>query len=370
MRRTRFHKLVYFVRDLLVVTVPTLAGLAIVLELFFRFVIPVSNEPFRIYDQGASISRYDTANGPSEGLFTAGWASQLRSPWKLNNHGWNSDVDYTAVERGKPLIAIIGDSFIEGLQAPPDKNVASVLRRKLKGKFDVYSFGVSHAALGAYLQISRHVAKEYRPKIMVINVVHNDFLLLCQDSGVPGLLCLRIQDGKVSELIPELPSPSFLQRVARRITSSSALVRFVRVHLNKVEPSRFHSEPDAYNGNIEVNKVLGREDEIGRAVDYCIRKMKEENPGTTLIVVMDARRQDIYHNKVKTSNIEWLHDLLERVCRENDVYYVDLTGPFADEHRSTGTRFESEWDYHWNEQGHRAAADALFGKLKKWDLVH
>lgn len=369
MHPTGFHKLANFGRNLLIVTLPVLIGLAMVLELFFRFVIPVSNEPYRVYDRGNDISRYDTVNGPSQGLFAAGWASQLQSPWKLNNHGWNSDVDYAAGDRKEPLIAIIGDSFIEGLQVPPEKSVASILRNNLNGKYDVYSFGLSHAALGAYLQISRYVAREYRPKIMVINVVHNDFFLLCQDSSVPGLLCLETRDGEVKEFVPALQPLSLRQRVSRQVTSASALVRFVRVHLSKLEPSRFHADPDAYNGNIEVERIRGRGTEIGLAVDYCIRKLKEENPNTTLIVMMDARRQDIYRGRLDASTIAWLHDLLERTCRKHDVHYVDLTDPFSQIYRETGVHFESEWDYHWNEHGHRTAADVLFERLKVWGLA-
>ncbi len=210
------------IKDLMRITVPVLFGIALLLEIFFRLIIPAAEAPWCYYDESYKILRYES--GPKQGTFTIGALALQRAKWRVNNSGWNSEIDYRTKERGKPLLAIIGDSYVEALQVDVDKSVTAILRRRLEDKFDVYSFGVAGMALSDYLQMSRYVRKEFSPDMMIINVVHNDFdESLCSVKSSSGHMCIEVT-GDIMKETPPLPyQPSRI----RRIMSRSALIRYL-----------------------------------------------------------------------------------------------------------------------------------------------
>jgi len=163
-----------FLINIIAVTLPCLLICFILLELVFRFVIPASQLPDTVWCESGGIPHFDT-KGKTDGIFTAGRFAQLRAQWHINNDGWISETDYSDTRLpGRRLIAIIGDSYIEALAVGVNKNVSAVLGRLLGSQVDVYSFGYAGSPLSQYLQMSRYVARKYKPDIFVINVVHND----------------------------------------------------------------------------------------------------------------------------------------------------------------------------------------------------
>jgi hypothetical protein len=95
------------IKNILIVSIPTIIFLLFVLELVFRFVIPACNRPQAIFDEKTRLYRYK-AN--QNGLFTIGKFAQQTAKYRINNYGWNSPIDYSK-KKSKPRIAIIGDSY-------------------------------------------------------------------------------------------------------------------------------------------------------------------------------------------------------------------------------------------------------------------
>lgn len=157
------------IKYVLLITVPALIGIFMLLEVFFRLIMPACEAPFCYYDESDQILRFEKS--PQSGVHTVGPFALQRGRWHINNAGWNNEVDYQSSGRSKPLIAIIGDSYIEAFHVDVDKNIASNLRRSLQGTFDVYSFALSGASLADYLQMSRYVRKKFKPDIIIINVI-------------------------------------------------------------------------------------------------------------------------------------------------------------------------------------------------------
>ena len=132
---------------------PTLIILVLVLELFFRFVIPSNNPPQTIFSKEDLLYKYK----PNQlGLFSIGKFAQIRSNYRINNDGWNSLIDYRKKKNNsKKRIAVIGDSYIEAFQVDYDKSYPSLLSNVLKNEYEIYSFGISGAPLSQYLHMNR-----------------------------------------------------------------------------------------------------------------------------------------------------------------------------------------------------------------------
>src|SRR5215831_7875023 len=106
--------------------------------------------------------------------FSRGWDFEMVNHRRVNNVGWVNDQNYKKDDK-TPLLAVIGDSYIEALMVPYDKTAYGRLAKELDGRLRVYSFGASGAALSQYLIWANHAVREYGARAVVINVVGNDF---------------------------------------------------------------------------------------------------------------------------------------------------------------------------------------------------
>lgn len=351
------------VTNFLRLSLPSLLLLVLLLELFFRFVIPASDPPMAWFDYPSGIYRFAT-DRPT-GTVTVGTLAQQRGHWRINNAGWNSPVDYVR-EKTKPRIAIIGDSYIEAWQVDSDKSYPSILRNLLDGDFDVYSFGVSGAPLSHYLYMGRYVVDQFDPDVLIFNIVHNDFdeSLARINSGVRHFMLLRMQDGRVEETTPAADPSSTQFSISKQILRKSAFVRYLMFNLhieNTLRRLRYRQQE--YVANIDPTAIARDRDEIRVAVHYIVDRMRDDFQDREIVFVMDAPRSSIYSG-ASNENVRFLHEITAEACADSGVSLVDLTGPMRSAYEENGRRFESEWDGHWNEYGHQFVARAVAGALR------
>lgn len=353
-----------FIANLLLVSLPSVCILLLVLEAVFTYLIPASEIPTLRFSMEDQMLSYVPG---TKGLFTAGKLAQIKRQWTINNYGWNSSIEYSPDHAGKRLVAIIGDSYIEGLQVEPENNISRKLSSRLAGSYEVYSFGISRAPLSQYLNLLRYVNKYFQPEIVVFNIVHNDFNeSLCEDSKKKGMLCI---DSWGKEVIPEYNEDQLI-----RLSRKSALVRylFLNCHIKKffhAFSEHYLSMKYIYNANIDVQYVLSKYNKIVRMLDHVLTSIEKEYPEMKILFMMDAPMNDLYHNNIPNSNVLWMTELMRDKCQEHGFLFLDLTGPFQESFRVNPIRFESDYDSHWNEHGHEVAAEALFEKLMESGFV-
>ena len=141
------------------------------LEMVFRF-LPVSDYtyPQPVNDRSPVAKVLPNR----EMTFSKGWKFLYRNKVRINNDGFINDLDYH-VDDKEPLVAIVGDSYIEALMVPYTATLQGILAREFRGKLRIYSFGFSGAPLSQYLAWARYAKQKYRNDFLIINVVANDF---------------------------------------------------------------------------------------------------------------------------------------------------------------------------------------------------
>src|SRR3954454_14013649 len=160
-------------KDLLLSLLLSLASIVVCLlaaEIALRFV-PVSTGLRSMPVTAAEPVLHFTPNRPF--VNSLGWNMHNVVHGRVNNAGFVNDQDY--VRDGPPLLAVIGDSFIEAQMVLYAQSLQGRLATALKDKFRVYSFAGSGAPLSQYLIWGGYAAKEYGARAIVINVVGNDF---------------------------------------------------------------------------------------------------------------------------------------------------------------------------------------------------
>lgn len=356
------------IRNLLALTLPSLVILFFFVEMTVTYFIPAAQFPAYYYDPKDQILRFST-NDQRDGVFTIGAMAQQRARWRINNMGWNSAIDFIPVKHA-PRIVIIGDSYVEALQVNVEDSIAGQLRRMVSPQIEVYSFGISGAPLSQYVQMTRYVRSYFEPDLVVINVVHNDFdESLCSVKRQAGMLCLDDAGPDIREapIVPYQPNSAF--RLARR----SAVIRFFTANLKLTE--RMHrlfapkTLPERYNANVDTENVASQRRRISKVTDYVLSTLKREMGDIPVMFLIDAPRQDIYAGTLGESNVVWLNEHLKNQCQKFQFRIIDLTNEFSRIFDVTRTRFESEFDWHWNERGHLAAAFEVYRKLGMFGLT-
>src|SRR6185436_3790485 len=141
-------------RELLLNLLLSLASIAVCLlaaEIVLRF-LPVSTGLRSMPVTAAGRVLHFTPNRPCTN--SLGWTMHNVVHGRVNTAGFVNDQDY--VREGPPLIAVIGDSFIEAQMVPYAESLQGRLATALAGKFRIYSFAASGAPLSQYLIFAGH----------------------------------------------------------------------------------------------------------------------------------------------------------------------------------------------------------------------
>ena len=88
--------------------------------------------------------------------------------------GFVSDTDYVRHD-SNPVVAFVGDSYVEAHMVAYRKTCAGRLATALEGRARVYPFGMSGAPLSEYLGYAEFARDRFQPKWLVLVVVGNDF---------------------------------------------------------------------------------------------------------------------------------------------------------------------------------------------------
>ena len=353
-----------FILNFLLLTVPSIIIILLLFELVFRFVIPAANKPDLYFDQKEQLIHFNNSTNTT-GLYTAGKFAQQKGRWSVNNYGWNSPVNYQPKKDGKLRIAVIGDSFIEALMVDNTKTYPSLLAKVSPRPWEVYAFGISGAPLSQYLHMSRYVAKTFDPDVLVINIVYNDFDESLSD--FKDKYYFKKLDVGANNSVKETTPMPYKLTFDKKLIKRSALMRYFYINLQlryTLDELFKDKSTKNVNANVSVDPIYAQRDKINVAVNYMFNKFRTENPGKKIVLVMDGPRFDIYDNKLSTSNVLFLNQMVARSAAANHLDFIDLTNVFASDFKKNHKRFNSNFDSHWDEYGHKLVADTLYKFIK------
>jgi hypothetical protein len=349
-------------KSILIITLPTLVLLFIILELFFKFIIPASDPPLTVYNQEEQFTNY--SNKRREGQYTIGKFAQLRTKWTINNDGWNYPIDYTEDREGIPLIAVIGDSYIDADMVSSDKNYTFLLREKFYPEKEVYAFGLSGIPLSQYYQLNQYVNRKFNPEIIIINLIYNDFdesfrkFDPCNNSWQ-----IIETDSTFSLVPPNKANISPTSRTLKRLLYKSTFFRYL--HRNLMVSQIFkHTDKDEVESNVKIVDDAGKRSEIIRGIDFLFKKIKQENEYRRVIFVLDAPRESIYKKTLETCQVIWLHEMVRDLSAKYEFELIDLTEPMKQDYAKNKRKFNLNLDGHWDEYGHQFVANTVYEYLK------
>lgn len=314
-----------------------------------------------------------------------GWALKDATHGRANNAGFLSDFDYDANAK-TPLMAVVGDSFVEAMSVSFDQSVQGRLQSMIGKRGRIYGFGMSGAPLSQYLVWAEHAAKRYKPETLCLVIIANDFdeSVLKYKLAKGGRLYGGFHyyedaaDGTESKLklVPYTPS------AVLPLLNASALARYAVFHLraHKLRPRDVISffagsqalagpaaseRETALRGIFEPAFFEAWPERLGpskRAVEAFLRALPKRTglPATRILFVVDGLRTAVLApellGQAKASFFGRMRQFMMGQARKAGYGVLDLHAPFQTHHAKTGQRLEFTHDYHWNATGNAVAA--------------
>jgi|Deesub1362A_J573_1020465.scaffolds.fasta_scaffold04519_2 hypothetical protein len=308
--------------------------------------------------------------------FSIGWC--LESRIITNSQGWRSLKNFSQNKpRNVIRIAVLGDSYVQGLQVDNNEIFTYLLEEKLNnnlGKnFEVYNFGISaYGTVREYLVLKEYVL-DYKPDIVILLFyIGNDI----SDSGeeyekyIMKINKKRILKSKLSilktyqfianDVIPKHPKlAKFLYNLG---------IMDTKINDPKNLPQGYYIYLDDYTPEVANNWKI--------SLEYLskMNSILDKNNITFIVVFFDA--QDIIYNELYTELLEKYPNaknskfdkekpsrILKIFLLENNISYLYLTEKFVERINKTGEKTYFPCDLHWNEIGHKWAAEEIYNYL-------
>ena len=298
--------------------------------------------------------------------FSRDWDMHLVNWGRVNNAGFINDQNYVR-EDGTPLLAVVGDSYIEAAMVPYAETVHGRLALRLGGQLRVYSFGASGAALSQYLIWARYAVDHYHATAVVINVVGNDFDESLAAYGVKtGFWLYEADEQEVLRLrlFEYRPVPF------TGLTARSALARYLLFNLQlgpvwtAVKSFLFGAPALAeprYAGNTLAQASEVRLRDSSAAIDAFFRDLPElvRLPPERVAFTVDGFRYPESGVAGVGSYFDRMRHLFRTRAETLGYEVIDLDRYFFSRHKRSGERFEYPRDGHWSPIGHEVAFEAI-----------
>lgn len=355
--------------------VVTAIGTLLLLEIILRF-LPVAVAPaVEVPTESSPIQRY-VANAAF--TWSIGWDLALARHGKTNAQGFVADYDYSA-PAPSPLIAVIGDSYIEALTLPFAQTLTGQLQAALGSRGRAYAFAQSGAPLSQYLVYARHACAVYRPERMAVSITSDDIEeSLFQFRQRNGIFHLHPRpDGSFDLQLTPVQPAGWTERIARHSYLALYLLRNLGIGADIREwgmasaqstDSRLDADTrsmsDAENpaevaqGEKIISWFLGEIANIG-----CM-------PASAIVIVVDAMRPELYDDQaLESAQSSYFGRMRRKILADATSHgfaVVDLEREFSRAFAKDGLTFEPEIDAHWNAHGHAIAAAAIEAKFADW----
>lgn len=311
---------------------------------------------------------------PNQSVFlSAYWDFALQNRVQVNNEGFVSDLNYNSNDH-RPLLALVGDSYVEALWVPWKETLAGRLHQHYAPQQRVYAFSKSGAPLSQYLVYARYTQDHYRPEAMIIVIVGNDF-----DQSLPHY---RHNPGfhqfvKDSRGDWQLKLTDYSVGTGLNLARQSALARYLIINVgiqNLHHQLRYSLNPQHYARD---KSSIGNHQRIADSkpvVDAFLQRIPEAAglPPGRIMFIFDAIRPDIYDDAAFAASKDTYHGVMREYFMQQATAagfpFIDLQIEFRDHYARHGRRLEFEVDPHWNSLGHQVVGEAVL-KSGFWERL-
>lgn len=313
---------------------------------------------------------------------------------RMNSAGFRDRERYLKKPANGLRVALVGDSFVEGIYLRDENTYGAVMEEKLKQcpvlqdkEVEVLNFGAQGYGTAQELMTLRHHVWDYSPDMVVLNFyagndLRNNYRPLEHDHLRPYFV---YEDG---ELVADMSFRELKDWQRDRYAVSIVdflpvkLVRFSRVLqlIRKIEAEgKIRKQIEEYEeinvGFYGVPTPGSDWDEAWKVTEGLIKLMRDEvyDKGVDFMLVTvsdsyqvlpDIVRRDWFRNHYNFPNLFYPDSRLRKLGEEEDFPVYNLAGPIWDVAKETGRCLHGfdnaiSCGGHWNPEGSRVAGELV-----------
>jgi hypothetical protein len=328
------------------------------LEGAFRL-LPVSAPPqLQKVDARTPVARFE----PNvDYRYSRDWNFSIVTRKRSNNYGFIHATDFDE-RRDQPLMAVIGDSFVEANVVDAGQALAEVLDAGVRGRGRVYGIGMSGAPLSQYLVYADFARQEFRPAAMTFVIIGNDFDESLLKYKSDARFHYFTEDGTLQRIDYRLSN-------AKRMLRRSAMLRYLLHNLEAAQRLELLAQAlrgETYLALLEGEALERRIIDSRRAVDLFLAQLPERSglAPESIVFVLDGVRPALYADS-DLAAVEHRHQSRMRryfadSAAARGYAVIDMQPVFIRRHRLDGAHFEAApTDSHWNSLAHRMVAEEI-----------
>lgn len=330
-------------RNLAVGTAIASVLFVVALEIALRFLPVIHNADWSPVNAAQPIRNY-RAN--VDITWSKGADLYLATTRHSNNAGFLNDQDYTRTGP-RPLLAVIGDSYVEAIMVPYEDTHYGRLAKRVGDSGRVYSFGMSSSPLSQYLAFAALARDEYAPDAFVFPIIGNDFdESLFQFKRSPAFHYFAA-DATVEK--PDLVRVDYVPNWKRKLIRKSRLATYLVYHLEVI--TRLDNQIARLFGR--ASPPVASIKDWNRAADLFLASVLEATGVSQdrIVFIVEGIRPDLYKEPWAESRAYFMAK-----AQAKGFEVVDLQPAYE-----TGEKLDFERDGHWNARGHAIVEAAIAG---------
>ena len=287
---------------------------------------------------------------------------------KINSLGLRDEELPIEKPKEEKRILVLGDSYVEALQVPLEQSFLKLLEDKLlSNNILVINGGHSGYGQAEQLLLWRSKGRALSPDLVILFFSSNDIIdnSIELDPWQKRPYFLLIEDGTL-QLVNKSPDPSRLKtflgehfylyhfvRIRGGVIRNYLYTLFQKPDLNVkiVKEAHASQQQSAKPNNASANKDPFSN--AWRITAELLKQLDEEikKSGADFLIV-NTGMPAVSERKI------YFSEILAAICRENNIYFLDLQKVIDQEYEKTGRAFFTD---HYSPYGHEVVAKSLYG---------
>jgi hypothetical protein len=335
-----------------------LAATALLMEAFFQVSGLSPDIPYARYDAEYSLTLSDRS-ADSVGWYTYGKRAEIKAPWRINAAGWNSAFDFHR-DPSRPLVAVVGDSYVENLYCAPEAHLDYQMANILPDPYRVYNFGRRGLPMSHFVPMTAYVKDHFEPAWIVYLINHRNL----------GESVARISRGRYflqydqrGDSLYTLPPQPYHSSQLKRILSYSATFRYVSANFAlkikwpklSLQPLAAPPMPPAQRPeNQPLQRIIARR---------ILQDLASQAGDSRVLFVLHPNRPPIYEG-TRPAPESRVMAIVRGQLDTLGLPYLSLNPAFVAAYDRDHTPFEFESNEHWTPYANRVAAQAIATHLQ------
>lgn len=289
-------------------------------------------------------------------------SKEYNIPISINSQG-QRDNEYQLQKAEKTYrIAIIGDSYTEGLQVPLDATAAKKLEAKLSQdapNYEVINFSVSGFGIDQKYLYTKYKILNYKPDMIILFFSANDLDDLLRDGT-------EIYQDKIifNSNIRQEGNTYPIKNILRKLHIFNFIYEKIPTRALQGSGQGIPLEYLLYQGieNEQISKYLNLSESLILESAY----LAWDNNAAFLLVIgadrvqTNQQRTQAFIEQYNVDHFDggFINQKISTFAAKNNISYLDLLPIFQKRYNNQELFFQ--FDGHWNSNGHELVAQALY----------